>query len=300
MSIYDRLKAANPSMSEEELRRMAANMSGMAQTAETIVEEEQKKKEEEEKIDEHIKTGTAPEEITDNYLTKLKKENKQVYDKIQSGQAALYMNDEGEVVSEVDLEKIAKNNNTTVAKLLEQNPQFQKQKSIKTDTNEDGIIDDNDEPLNQNIINKLKTLKGPDLLKENKLDEVEPNFGYNSLYKYGKAFFTDYTLEDKEQDEKEEAYKSKREEALLNVKSDAERQVLENMTDEEYINAQNQRKTRDFYNVDQQMPDIDGDIKRIRREETEKKIKEWDTKRDYYQEMEDNIAKLTALEKIMN
>ena len=190
MSIYDRLKAANPSMSEEELRRMADNMSGMAQTAETIVEEEQKKKEEEEKIDEHIKTGTAPEEITDNYLTKLKKENKQVYDKIQSGQAALYMNDEGEVVSEVDLEKIAKNNNTTVAKLLEQNPQFQKQKSIKTDTNEDGIIDDNDEPLNQNIINKLKTLKGPDLLKENKLDEVEPNFGYNSLYKYGKAFFT--------------------------------------------------------------------------------------------------------------
>ena len=295
MSIYDRLKAANPSMSEEELRRMAANMSGMAQTTETIVEEEQKKKEEEEKIDEHIKTGTAPEEITDNYLTKLKKENKQVYDKIQSGQAALYMNDEGEVVSEVDLEKIAKNNNTTVAKLLEQNPQFQKQKSIKTDTNEDGIIDDNDEPLNQNIINKLKTLKGPDLLKENKLDEVEPNFGYNSLYKYGKAFFTDYTLEDKEQDEKEEAYKSKREEALLNVKSDAERQVLENMTDEEYINAQNQRKTRDFYNVDQQMPDIDGDIKRIRREETEKKIKEWDTKRDYYQEMEDNIAKLQEL-----
>ena len=208
MSIYDRLKAANPSMSEEELRRMAANMGGMAQNAENIVEEEQKKKEEEEKIDEHIKTGTAPEEITDNYLTKLKKENKQVYDKIQSGQAALYMNDEGEVVSEVDLEKIAKNNNTTVAKLLEQNPQFQKQKSIKTDTNEDGIIDDNDEPLNQNIINKLKTLKGPDLLKENKLDEVEPNFGYNSLYKYGKAYFTDYTLEDKEQDEKEEAYKS--------------------------------------------------------------------------------------------
>ena len=130
MSIYDRLKAAKQSMSEEELRRMAANMSGMAQTTETIVEEEQKKKEEEEKIDEHIKTGTAPEEITDNYLTKLKKENKQVYDKIQSGQAALYMNDEGEVVSEVDLEKIAKNNNTTVAKLLEQNPQFQKQKSI--------------------------------------------------------------------------------------------------------------------------------------------------------------------------
>ena len=87
MSVYDRLKAANPSMPEKQLRTMAANMSGMAQTAETIVEEEQKKKEEEEKIDEHIKTGTAPEEITDNYLTKLKKENKQAYDKIQSGQS---------------------------------------------------------------------------------------------------------------------------------------------------------------------------------------------------------------------
>ena len=132
MSVYDRLKAANPSMSEEELRRMAANMSGMAQGTETIVEEEEKKEE------------ITTEDVAPEYkkLQDQLKENKELLNSIQSGSANLYEDDEGNVLTPNDFKRIAEKNNMSVAEVM-QHEQFSGFKQARTkviDSNNDGKV----------------------------------------------------------------------------------------------------------------------------------------------------------------
>ena len=164
MSVYEKLKAANPSMSEEQLRKMATNMENMGKGAKTIVEKEEEKKEEKEEIEipegeEKIETPEeeekieTPEDVAPGYTTLQDqlKENKELLNSIQSGSANLYEDDEGNVLTPNDFKRIAKENNMSVAEVM-QHEQFSGYKQAKTkviDSNNDGIIDENDEQLSK-------------------------------------------------------------------------------------------------------------------------------------------------------
>ena len=208
MSVYDRLKAANPSMSEEQLRTMAANMENVGKGAETIVEEEEKKEE------------ITTEDVAPEYkkLQDQLKENKELLNSIESGSANLYEDDKGNVFSSNDFKKFAEENNMSVEDVLKLNPQFKQARTRVIDSNNDGIIDENDEQLSEGIAEKMERLKGPEFISENTINDVSiawnntrllKKAGHVALGRLGSVAGYEAQL-------KVEDYKTKREQAIEN------------------------------------------------------------------------------------
>ena len=288
MSVYDRLKAANPSMSEEQLRTMAANMENVGKGAETIVEEEEKKEE------------ITTEDVAPEYkkLQDQLKENKELLNSIESGSANLYEDDKGNVFSSNDFKKFAEENNMSVEDVLKLNPQFKQARTRVIDSNNDGIIDENDEQLSEGIAEKMERLKGPEFISENTINDVSiawnntrllKKAGHVALGRLGSVAGYEAQL-------KVEDYKTKREQAIENAKSEEHKKELMSMTDEEFIANQNKRITKDFFGeYDDEI--IKGDLERYDQEFVEEKRKEVKANLDLYSSIDKGIdeSKIAAV-----
>ena len=228
--------------------------------------------------------------------------NKKTLSQIQSGEANLYENEDGSVLSSNDLEQIAKDNKMSLAEVL-QHEQFSGYKQAKTkviDSNNDGIIDENDEQISKNIADKMERLKGPEFVSENTINDVSIAWNNTRIFKKsamsigygGSARVAGYETQLKAED-----YKTKRQQAIENAKNEEHKKELMSMTDEEFIANQNKRITKEFYGqYDGEI--IKGDLERYDQEFVEEKRKEVKANLDLYTGIDKGIdeSKIAAVD----